>query len=138
MPSTSTPVDIREHLAAERTLLAYVRTGLALMGFGFVVARFGLFLREIRFVQSGSQLPPNGRGRERSFGTPIFPAGAAPEPDCTSGQSDFLGGDWPVTVAGRDRSNDCDLLASFERLTRATAKTKARRSFQIRRAFSNS
>jgi putative membrane protein len=60
MPSTSSPVDIREHLAAERTLLAYVRTGLALMGFGFVVARFGLFLREIRFVQSGSELPPTG------------------------------------------------------------------------------
>jgi putative membrane protein len=33
--------------AAERTLLAWMRTGLALMGFGFVVARFGLFLREI-------------------------------------------------------------------------------------------
>ena len=33
--------------AAELTLLAWMRTGLALMGFGFVVARFGLFLREI-------------------------------------------------------------------------------------------
>jgi putative membrane protein len=33
-------------LASERTLLAWVRTGLGLMGFGFVVARFGLFLRE--------------------------------------------------------------------------------------------
>lgn len=28
-------------------MLAWIRTGLALMGFGFVVARFGLFLREI-------------------------------------------------------------------------------------------
>jgi putative membrane protein len=34
-------------LAAERTLLAWVRTGLSLMGFGFVVARFGLFLHEL-------------------------------------------------------------------------------------------
>jgi putative membrane protein len=33
--------------AAERTFLAWIRTGLALMGFGFVVARFGLFLGEI-------------------------------------------------------------------------------------------
>jgi putative membrane protein len=39
--------DLRVRFAAERTLLAWMRTGLALMGFGFVVARFGLFLREI-------------------------------------------------------------------------------------------
>ena len=40
----------RVYLAAERTLLAWIRTGLALMGFGFVVARFGLFLREVAAV----------------------------------------------------------------------------------------
>jgi putative membrane protein len=39
-------------LAAERTFLAWIRTGLALMGFGFVVARFGLFLREWAAVQN--------------------------------------------------------------------------------------
>lgn len=39
--------DPRIYFAAERTLLAWVRTGLSLMGFGFVVARFGLFLREM-------------------------------------------------------------------------------------------
>lgn len=36
----------RVHLAAERTFLSWIRTALALMAFGFVVARFGLFLRE--------------------------------------------------------------------------------------------
>lgn len=41
------PEDPRVRFAAERTLLAWVRTGLGLMGFGFVVARFGMFLREM-------------------------------------------------------------------------------------------
>ncbi len=35
--------DPRVYFAAERTLPPWVRTGLAMMGFGFVVARFGLF-----------------------------------------------------------------------------------------------
>jgi putative membrane protein len=36
---------VREHLANQRTLLAWIRTAIALMGLGFVVARFALFLR---------------------------------------------------------------------------------------------
>ncbi len=37
--------DPRVYFAAERTLLAWIRTGMTIMAFGFVVARFGLFLR---------------------------------------------------------------------------------------------
>ncbi|MFO1322879.1 MAG: DUF202 domain-containing protein [Burkholderiales bacterium] len=44
--------DPRVFFAAERTLLAWVRTGLTIMAFGFVVARFGLFLRLLA-VQQG-------------------------------------------------------------------------------------
>lgn len=36
--------DPRVFFAAERTLLAWVRTGLTVIALGFVVARFGLFL----------------------------------------------------------------------------------------------
>lgn len=36
--------DPRIYFAAERTLLAWLRTGLAVVGLGFVVARFGVFL----------------------------------------------------------------------------------------------
>ena len=54
--SNDGPADARVYFAAERTLLAWVRTGLAMMGFGFVVARFGMFLREIAAVQT---VPPN-------------------------------------------------------------------------------
>lgn len=50
--------DPRVYMAAERTFLAWIRTGVALMGFGFIVARFGLFLREITTVEK--VLPSNG------------------------------------------------------------------------------
>ncbi|MGD0652846.1 MAG: DUF202 domain-containing protein [Thermoguttaceae bacterium] len=53
---TSNSEDPRVRFAIERTLLAWVRTGLALMGFGFVVARFGLFLREIESVRQAAPL----------------------------------------------------------------------------------
>ena len=36
--------DPRVFFAAERTLLAWIRTGLTVMAFGFVVARFGLIV----------------------------------------------------------------------------------------------
>jgi putative membrane protein len=49
--------DPRIPFAAERTLLAWIRTGLAMMGFGFVVARFGLFLREIAATHLGVNIP---------------------------------------------------------------------------------
>ena len=48
--------DPRVYFAAKRTLLAWIRTGLTVMGFGFVVARFGLFLNLLA-VQRGS--PPS-------------------------------------------------------------------------------
>jgi putative membrane protein len=44
--------DPRVYFAAERTFLAWIRTGLGLMGVGFAVSRFGLFLRELTTGQS--------------------------------------------------------------------------------------
>jgi putative membrane protein len=55
----NTEADPRVYFAAERTLLAWIRTGMTIMAFGFVVARFGLFLRLFR-LESGQPVPPGG------------------------------------------------------------------------------
>lgn len=70
------PDDPRVRFAAERTLLAWVRTGLALMGFGFVVARFGLFLRELPAAVPGA--PPGRSGTwSMAFGVALLLLGVA-------------------------------------------------------------
>lgn len=61
-PTNPLEGDPRVYFAAERTLLAWIRTGLALMGFGFVVARFGLFLREV-YPVAATQAATPGHGR---------------------------------------------------------------------------
>jgi putative membrane protein len=43
--------DPRVYFAAERTFLAWIRTGLGLMGIGFAVSRFGLFLRQLAVAE---------------------------------------------------------------------------------------
>jgi putative membrane protein len=41
------PDVLNQHQANERTMLAWLRTGISLMGFGFAIAKFGLYEREI-------------------------------------------------------------------------------------------
>jgi putative membrane protein len=61
-----------DYLAAERTFLAWIRTGLALMGFGFVVARFGLFLQALQIGQPNLHLRTYGSSW---FGTALIALG---------------------------------------------------------------
>jgi uncharacterized protein (DUF302 family)/uncharacterized membrane protein YidH (DUF202 family) len=69
--------DLRDYLAAERTLLAWIR-GLALMGFGFVVARFGLFLQQFQMAQHAPAVQPYGLSLW--FGTALIGASVAVNP----------------------------------------------------------
>ncbi len=67
--------DPRVYFALERTFLAWIRTGLALMGFGFVVARFGIFLREIRMTAGA--VPIQRTGYSAWAGTALVLIGVA-------------------------------------------------------------
>src|SRR5260370_37811805 len=64
---------LSDYLAAERTLLAWIRTGLALMAFGFVVARFGLFLQEFQVAQRTQSA--QSYGFSLWFGTALIAVG---------------------------------------------------------------
>ncbi|HXZ13807.1 MAG TPA: DUF302 domain-containing protein [Candidatus Sulfotelmatobacter sp.] len=66
---------LNDYLAAERTLLAWIRTGLALMGFGFVVARFALFFQQIQLL--GAARSASSSGLSLWFGTALIAAGVA-------------------------------------------------------------
>jgi len=65
--------DPRVYFAAERTLLAWLRTGIGVMAFGFVVARFGLFLRLLQ----AQGAPPAGHPLSPLVGTCLVLLGAA-------------------------------------------------------------
>ena len=81
--------DPRIYFAAERTLLAWVCTGIAVMGFGFIVGRFGDFLAvasddpqdaglSSHAVRRGGTHRAWGRGDcRRSTGVSTLRAGAA-------------------------------------------------------------
>jgi uncharacterized protein (DUF302 family)/uncharacterized membrane protein YidH (DUF202 family) len=72
-PEVHQGASLSDYLAAERTLLAWIRTGLALMGFGFVVARFGLFLQQLQILQRTPTTQP--LGLSLWFGTALITTG---------------------------------------------------------------
>lgn len=60
--------DPRVFFAAERTLLAWVRSGVAMMAMGFVVAKFGLFLK---FFLSGENSNTNFTHPQKLYGMDV-------------------------------------------------------------------
>ncbi len=64
-----------DYLAAERTFLAWIRTGIALMGLGFVLARFGLFLQEFNRLEP--EPPAHSYGLSLWIGVALILLGVA-------------------------------------------------------------
>jgi uncharacterized membrane protein YidH (DUF202 family) len=71
----------RVHLANERTFLAWIRTSIGIMAFGFVVEKFALFMKEISHILGKSGIPGNGvpaiHGYSSAFGILLVGLGAA-------------------------------------------------------------
>lgn len=69
------PSHVTDHLANERTLLAWVRTAVTLIALGFVVARFSYFLRALAAEAHRAQPPGSGGGT--TLGILLILAGGA-------------------------------------------------------------
>ena len=59
MTNPAAEQDPRVYFAAERTFLAWIRTSISIIVFGFVVAKFGITLRELLLV-SGNTVRESG------------------------------------------------------------------------------
>ncbi len=49
----------RVHMANERTFLAWIRTSIAIMAFGFVVEKFALFVKQLAYYLGKEASPPS-------------------------------------------------------------------------------
>lgn len=58
-PQSGDRQHIQEHLANERTFLSWIRTGVAILAFGFVVEKFSIYIRFLA-ASSGMDLPARG------------------------------------------------------------------------------
>ncbi|MDA8101129.1 MAG: DUF202 domain-containing protein [Nitrospiraceae bacterium] len=65
----------RVHLANERTFLAWIRTSISIMAFGFVVEKFSLFVRQFTAFL-GKQAAPPPPGYSAIFGIILVALGA--------------------------------------------------------------
>ena len=65
----------REHQANERTFLAWLRTSISLIGFGFAITRFGLFLRELQIRLSNQDIPTHSLISSQSLGVGLVTVG---------------------------------------------------------------
>lgn len=64
-----------DHLANERTFLAWIRTSIAIMGFGFVVVKFALFIKQISLVLTAKENVLPSKGYSNQIGVLLVAVG---------------------------------------------------------------
>lgn len=69
------PAGPADHLANERTFLAWIRTSIALIGFGFVIVKFALFVKQISIALGEKTVLP-GKGYSAVIGVIMVALGA--------------------------------------------------------------
>jgi len=66
---------LRDHQANERTFLAWLRTAIALIGFGFAIARFGIFLSKLQAAFTHQNTPSPSFLRSEIIGVALVSIG---------------------------------------------------------------
>jgi inner membrane protein YidH len=66
-----------DHAANERTFLAWVRTAIAVMAFGFVIEKFDLFLQAVVPQTAQRQFSPHGQAFANAAGLAFIAIGIA-------------------------------------------------------------
>ena len=56
------PENASDHLANERTFLAWMRTSIGIMAFGFVVVKFALFVKQVTLMLGKEDMPVHSQG----------------------------------------------------------------------------
>ncbi|HTG56257.1 MAG TPA: DUF202 domain-containing protein [Niabella sp.] len=64
-----------DHLANERTFLAWIRTAIGIMGFGFVVVKFSLFVKQVS-IMLGRETAIQQKGYSAIIGVILVAVGA--------------------------------------------------------------
>lgn len=65
----------RVHMANERTFLAWIRTSIGIMAFGFVVERFSIFVKQVSYFL-GKEVSLPSRGYSAILGISLVALGA--------------------------------------------------------------
>jgi len=71
--------DLQMHLANERTFLAWIRTSIGIMAFGFVVEKFALFIKKLSYFLAKPntvEAVPSSIGYSSIFGIVLVAMGA--------------------------------------------------------------